>query len=520
MTPPAATATDESIELTYLPLAKLEPHPDNVRKRLGDLTELTKSIEGGTGILEPLLVLPAMKGKHRVVAGHRRLAAASKAKDVTTAPCVIRAMTDAQVVEAMLVENLQRAEISAIEEARGYARLVELDSKVADIARKVGRSQPHVKGRLALLELPDTVLAMVEADRITLGAATEMIPFAGDDEAIADWCKTAATKGDDWDAARARRDPAIWIRNRIAEREHKAALAKLTDRVALEGWRTWAPPAGGYFDNRHHLGYLTKPAPLEQMKLKIIEHRNERCHAVFIDQGRAGGSKPTTVPICTDPKRHTAKAKAADRSDIQMPAAAYRSATASDRGNAGKKQVPAPKLRKAIKANRLNAAHLALETLVTVDDALLHVVLVALDARAGEARQGAAEILGLVPEGDDSLYDAWSEFWPKPENLHDAVAAVALAICRHQDWDATVHGTFVSWLVEEAGYQPLDGEEEWLGADLDKYMATDLATSRLGRPDTEAPAELLDPVLEQLEVDLAVADDLQPSDQGPEGATR
>lgn len=116
------TATEPTIdstapgepELCWLNLADLAPHHDNPRGSLGDLSELVRSINAH-GILEPLVVLPADDdGVYTIVAGHRRYAAALKA-GVTDAPAVVRHLTPVEVIEAMLSENVNRADLTVAE---------------------------------------------------------------------------------------------------------------------------------------------------------------------------------------------------------------------------------------------------------------------------------------------------------------------------------------------------------------------------------------------------------------------
>ncbi|MFT3851357.1 MAG: ParB/RepB/Spo0J family partition protein [Ilumatobacteraceae bacterium] len=105
------TADTTEPELCWLDLAHLAPHPDNPRTNLGDLSELVRSINAH-GILEPLVVLPADgNGMHLIVAGHRRHAAGLKA-GVVTVPVVVRPMTPAETVEAMLSENVNRSDLT------------------------------------------------------------------------------------------------------------------------------------------------------------------------------------------------------------------------------------------------------------------------------------------------------------------------------------------------------------------------------------------------------------------------
>lgn len=302
-----AASPDEPL-LQWIPLDRLDPHPDNVRARLGDLDELTKSIDS-KGILEPLLVLPAVEGRHLVVAGHRRLAAAVKSKAKAPAPCVVRDLNEAEVIEAMLVENLQRAALTPVEEAKAYARLVDLEVTVRDIARKVGRSEPTVRARLDLVALPDRVLDWIEAGTVSLAEAADLARWADDDETMA-WVCEQRTAPNKWAVER-----------HVTGREHAAALdaerAKLTAAGITEHTpdaRWWMPP--------WKLA-LNKPCEVRQLGLGRdgSKHRLEPCHAVHLSvDGGPGEVKVTRTTICTSPGRHSTHGPAKDRSDLQSPA--------------------------------------------------------------------------------------------------------------------------------------------------------------------------------------------------------
>jgi len=154
---------------------------DNLRRNVGNVTELAASIRS-IGVLEPLLVTPAADG-FAVVAGHRRLAAARKA-DLEVVPCVVREMSEVERVIAMVVENEQRSDLSPIESAEGYFRLIDMGVTQKELAKKVGRSAKHVASRLALLELPRAVRGQVHAGRLGLGAAAALLELVDEPQVI------------------------------------------------------------------------------------------------------------------------------------------------------------------------------------------------------------------------------------------------------------------------------------------------------------------------------------------------
>ena len=140
--------------LVEIPLEQLRTNPLNLRRRVGDIKALTKSIIE-LGIVVPLIVTPGEDGTYLLAAGERRLTAA-RASGLAVAPCVVKNLTEAEQVEIMLTENDDdRTPLSPSERAAGYLRLVSLGCTVRRLAAKVGRSAKHVSTHMALLELPE-----------------------------------------------------------------------------------------------------------------------------------------------------------------------------------------------------------------------------------------------------------------------------------------------------------------------------------------------------------------------------
>jgi ParB family transcriptional regulator, chromosome partitioning protein len=152
-----------------VPVRLLRPAPDNPRESLLGLDELAASISS-VGLLQPLVVTPATDGAFTIVCGARRWAAARRA-GLPSLPCLVRELTERERVEMMLVENVQRATLSKLEEARGYARLVGLGYTQRQVAARVGKSAAHVCRRLLLLGLPAEVQLEVESSRLPVDRA-------------------------------------------------------------------------------------------------------------------------------------------------------------------------------------------------------------------------------------------------------------------------------------------------------------------------------------------------------------
>lgn len=145
--------------IEYISVDRLHPHPDNPRKDLGDITELSASIKA-KGVLQNLTVVPyyskvhqrTMNGLYTVIIGHRRLEAAKRA-GLTEVPCVIEDMTPAEQVETMMVENVHRSDLTVYEQAEGFQLMLTMGSNVKEVATKTGFSETTIRRRVKLLEL-------------------------------------------------------------------------------------------------------------------------------------------------------------------------------------------------------------------------------------------------------------------------------------------------------------------------------------------------------------------------------
>jgi len=182
--------------LVELPVDRLEANPNQPRHHFPeeDLEELAASIRRH-GVLQPVLVSEAETGRYRLVAGERRWRAARLA-GLASVPAVIRERLDGdRLLELALVENLQRRDLTPLEEARAFEQLrVNLGLSQAEIAERVGIDRSTVANALRLLKLPDEIQAMVEAGVITAGHARALLAFADEDDRLA-WARRSAETG-------------------------------------------------------------------------------------------------------------------------------------------------------------------------------------------------------------------------------------------------------------------------------------------------------------------------------------
>jgi ParB family chromosome partitioning protein len=169
-------------------IAALEPSPFQPRAGIDreKLDDLIASI-AANGVLQPLLVRPhpTAPGRYQIIAGERRWRAA-QAVPLHEVPVLVRELDDRTAAAAALVENLQRSDLNAMEEAEGYRRLAEAESlDNAEIGRLIGRSRSHVANTLRLLNLPMVVQTHVREGRLTAGHARALLA-ASDPGMLAD----------------------------------------------------------------------------------------------------------------------------------------------------------------------------------------------------------------------------------------------------------------------------------------------------------------------------------------------
>jgi ParB family chromosome partitioning protein len=163
-------------ELAHLPVETIHPNPRQPRKRFDH--EATSALADSIrtqGLVQPVVVRPRQAGGFELIAGERRWRAAQEA-GIPTVPALVREADDRDTLLLGLVENVAREELSAVEEARAYALLLdEFELSLGDVAERVGKAKPTVSNRLRLLELPDDVLGLVERGDLTEGHARAVL---------------------------------------------------------------------------------------------------------------------------------------------------------------------------------------------------------------------------------------------------------------------------------------------------------------------------------------------------------
>jgi ParB family chromosome partitioning protein len=169
---PQAGRSAVAAERRGVPVGLIDRNPRNPRRefRAEDLAELAASLKQH-GLVQPIVVRRSggAAERYEIIAGERRWRAAQLA-GLHEVPVTVLDVTDRQALELAIVENVQRADLNPVEEARGYQALIEeFDYKQAALAETIGKSRVHVTNMLRLLGLPPSVLAMLEAGRLTAG---------------------------------------------------------------------------------------------------------------------------------------------------------------------------------------------------------------------------------------------------------------------------------------------------------------------------------------------------------------
>lgn len=212
-----------------VPIEAVFPNPDQPRRSFDDaaLQELAESIRE-KGIIQPIVVRLAKKdGQYEIVAGERRWRAAQRAK-LHQVPVVVRSFSDQEMLEVAIIENIQRADLNAIDEAAGFAQLVEKYGHTQEqLSQVLGKSRSHIANQMRLLSLPQDVQALVEEGKLSAGHARTLI---GSDQALT-LAKTIISKGlSVRGAERLTKAPKVSNKRRASK-----TLTKDADTVALEG---------------------------------------------------------------------------------------------------------------------------------------------------------------------------------------------------------------------------------------------------------------------------------------------
>lgn len=181
------TLRDESM-IQEIPLDEIRPNPHQPRLHFDKvaLQELSDSIKQ-SGVLQPIVLRASSITGYEIVAGERRVRA-SKLAGKSTIPAIVRQLSEEEMIELAILENLQREDLTALEEAEAYNMMMDkLSLTQSEVAERLGKSRPHITNSLRLMKLPNEVKDMLNQDKISMGIArtllglknkTLIIPFA------------------------------------------------------------------------------------------------------------------------------------------------------------------------------------------------------------------------------------------------------------------------------------------------------------------------------------------------------
>jgi len=171
-------ATPDQRTPRRLPVDLIRPNPDQPRRSFSDtaLDELAASIRE-KGVIQPLIVRPDPQNStfYQIVAGERRWRAAQLAQ-LHELPVIVRDFDDTEVLEVAIIENIQRADLNALEEAQGYRQLIDRFGHTQDqLAQAMGKSRSHIANLMRLLALPDSIQDMLRAGQLSAGHARALL---------------------------------------------------------------------------------------------------------------------------------------------------------------------------------------------------------------------------------------------------------------------------------------------------------------------------------------------------------
>jgi ParB family chromosome partitioning protein len=191
--PPAQSVTPSSADLpddirTYvrdLPIASIERNPHQPRRHFdhSELEELISSIKEH-GVMQPVVVTELGNGRYQLIAGERRLRASTIA-GMQTIPAISREATEIQKLELAIIENVQRADLNALEEAHAYQRLIDdFGMTQEEVGKKMGKSRPQIANTVRLLQLPQEIQQAIVDKKISQSSARTLLSLPTDAERL------------------------------------------------------------------------------------------------------------------------------------------------------------------------------------------------------------------------------------------------------------------------------------------------------------------------------------------------
>ncbi len=219
-------------EIIDLKLSDLRPNPYQPRKVFDEekLEELANSIKE-YGVFQPIIVKKSIKG-YEIIAGERR-AKASKIAGKETIPAIVRNFTDEEMMEIALLENLQRENLNAIEEASAYTKLLDtLNLTQEELAEKLGKSRSHITNMIGLLTLPDEVKNMISEEKISMSHARVLSKIKDNEKIITLANKIVEEKLNVRDVELIAQDNTIEKKHKIINKKHDSEYLYLENSLS------------------------------------------------------------------------------------------------------------------------------------------------------------------------------------------------------------------------------------------------------------------------------------------------
>lgn len=264
----------QSNQIKLINPSLIDPHPDNPRKNIGDVTDLAASIKTN-GLLTPLSVVPNGE-RYRVIAGHRRLAACKQA-GTGAVPCFVLQLDPLQQLEAMITENCQREQLTVLEEADAIQGMLDLGATTASVAHRLGRSADYVRDRAKAASIDNEVRATRDDfSQLTIGQLVAIARYDGRPDLQKKLAQAAGTSNFDYTLRNIERDDRDrqWI-------ESVAALLVESD----SGFNLIPDPEKPYSDPEwRYAGCMFPSAGTPEEIIEKIREQNPAAVSIHMEQ--------------------------------------------------------------------------------------------------------------------------------------------------------------------------------------------------------------------------------------------
>lgn len=449
----------QSNEIKLINPSLIDPHPDNPRKNIGDVTDLAASIKAN-GLLSPLSVVPN-GSRFRVIAGHRRLMACKQA-GTGAVPCFVLDLDPLQQLEAMITENCQREQLTALEEADAIQGMLDLGATTASVAHRLGRSADYVRDRAKAASIDNEVRATRDDfGQISIGQLVAIARYDGQPDRQKKLAQAAGTSNFDYILRNIERDDRDrqWI-------ESVAALLVESD----SGINLIPDPEKPYSDPEwRYAGCMFPSTGTPEETIEKIREQNPAAVSIHMEQVYLWTRRDKTADAEKEARR---AAEQAERDARRHALEEYAAASADKRMAWLHANLHGIKRDKLIETT----ARLGLLQIIDPDPQGYTLALSTWNDAACGAEQFAT-ISGIEPKR------ALAELRHHLDEPDWAVWAVQILAARIEwfidptDWTTVndtsrrIHGYYL--ILESLGYQPSDDEIEHLKALADLIAEAD-----------------------------------------------